>query len=48
MQDRCNSIELVVKVYEKHFRKEDQFEAIFMPMALLAWGRVVWDSGTRK
>jgi hypothetical protein len=39
--------ELVVNVYQKYFRPEDTFEAILMPMAMLAWGRVVWDSGPR-
>ena len=39
--------ELVVTVYRNYFRKTDVFEAIIMPMALFAWGRVVWDSGIR-
>lgn len=46
MAERYYCTELVVKVYEDYFKKEE-FEAILMPMALLAWGRIIWDSGPR-
>ncbi|MBN8218813.1 MAG: hypothetical protein J0L75_19390 [Spirochaetes bacterium] len=46
-RDRYYCTDLVVDVYQKRFAPDQEFEAILMPMALLSWGRVVWDSGPR-